>query len=166
MDPLWQTLIQNIEELLAAKGWNQSRLAEASGLSRSAISTYMSGRNMPQLDAVSRIAAALGTTPSRLLAKDREPGMIVKYEKVELTQQELKARLEREFNAASLWSQLPESVRTDLHGIILLSTPERWAQLGKAIAKLHAEFSLDEFGAEAFGGASPSASKRTPKKKK
>lgn len=42
------------------RGWNQEQLAEAAGLSKSAIARYEAELNAPSFDAVCKLADALG----------------------------------------------------------------------------------------------------------
>jgi transcriptional regulator with XRE-family HTH domain len=54
----------------ALKGWSQAELAEATGLGASAVSRYESGVQVPTVQTMARIRAAVGVPP--LLA----PGML------------------------------------------------------------------------------------------
>lgn len=96
MNQALRDLIKNIEEHLLARGWKQKDLAEASGLTQGAISTYLSGKVAPQFDALSKIAAAFGVHPSRLLMGEEVDGTIVRYKRVTPPKAEIIEMVRRE----------------------------------------------------------------------
>ena len=55
-----------LEEAFAASGLTQAALSRASGIDRSSISLYLSGRYKPKADKLLRLAAALSVTPEWL----------------------------------------------------------------------------------------------------
>ena len=57
-----------LRELRLKKKWSQRDLAYMSNLEHANISRYEGGKKMPTLLTLSRLAKALGTTPSKLLA--------------------------------------------------------------------------------------------------
>lgn len=57
----------------AAKGFTQSQLATASGVSLSAIKAYEAGRNMPGTRELRELCAALQTSPNKLLFGTETP---------------------------------------------------------------------------------------------
>jgi transcriptional regulator with XRE-family HTH domain len=137
-DPIWRDLITNIRELMEARGWNQRRLSEASGLTPAAISNYFNYNTAPQLDAVYRLAAALDVSPSRLLARDREVGTVIRYEKVEPTREEMIKRFSQELEAAAKWQRLPAEIQESLSTVLVFAgeQPERWDRVAKLLAKV------------------------------
>jgi transcriptional regulator with XRE-family HTH domain len=58
---------ERIRAVRVAKCWSQEELAAASGLSRDAISRIERGDRQPSLDALARIATALGVTLAMLV---------------------------------------------------------------------------------------------------
>lgn len=59
---------ESIRTIRTRLGWSQEKLAEASGLHRSYISQLERGHRNPTLDVLVRLAAALNTKLSVLLA--------------------------------------------------------------------------------------------------
>lgn len=57
---------RRLEEAFAASGLTQAELSRASGIDRSSISLYLSGRYKPKADKLLRLAAALSVTPEWL----------------------------------------------------------------------------------------------------
>ena len=57
---------RRLEEAFAASGLTQAALSRASGIDRSSISLYLSGRYKPKADKLLRLAAALSVTPEWL----------------------------------------------------------------------------------------------------
>lgn len=55
----------------------QQELADKSGLSRSSINTWESGRSLPLPDGLCALANALGCSTDYLLGREREDGLIV-----------------------------------------------------------------------------------------
>ncbi len=55
----------------------QQELADKSGLSRSSINTWESGRSLPLPDGLCALANALGCSTDYLLGREREDGIIV-----------------------------------------------------------------------------------------
>lgn len=68
------TLGQTIREFRKQKGLSQEQLAEAAGLSRQTIYKWESDQAAPDLENLKLLAAALGTTVSRLLGEAPAPG--------------------------------------------------------------------------------------------
>jgi len=58
-----------ISDLREAKGWNQSELAEKSGVSRVMIGKYERGEAVPSIDAAKKIADALEATLDYLVGE-------------------------------------------------------------------------------------------------
>lgn len=56
----------NIERVLAERGWSKSDLAQAIGKSRQEVSTWCSGRVYPTPKTIHLIAEGLGVEPSEL----------------------------------------------------------------------------------------------------
>ena len=59
-----------LREAMEKKGIRQAELCRLTGIQKSAISQYMSGKFVPRQDRLEQIAAALGTTTGRLLGYD------------------------------------------------------------------------------------------------
>ena len=57
---------ERIKERRKAIGMTQDELSEATGANRVTISQYESGKYLPSVSALKRIAEALGTTPAAL----------------------------------------------------------------------------------------------------
>ncbi|MBM4319312.1 MAG: helix-turn-helix transcriptional regulator [Deltaproteobacteria bacterium] len=69
------TLQQRLRELLASRGLSVSALARQAGLSKGYVSQLLSGKaSNPSVEAVSRMAEALGVTRAALLGDERSPG--------------------------------------------------------------------------------------------
>lgn len=64
------TLGRNVRRLRLEKAWSQERLAFECELDRTYISGIERGVRNPSISIVSRIAAALGVAPARLLDLD------------------------------------------------------------------------------------------------
>lgn len=58
---------RRLYRLMLERGWNQSELARNSGLTRDAISTYMTGKSLPTNQSVIQLAQALGVEPIEIL---------------------------------------------------------------------------------------------------
>ena len=58
---------RRLYQAMIAKGWNQSELGRQAGISRDAISTYMTARNFPSPDNLARLSEALDKTSDELL---------------------------------------------------------------------------------------------------
>jgi len=58
----------NLQQAIEEKGISQTELSRASGIGRSSISQYVSGKNVPEPDRIRKIAACLGMTPEDLMA--------------------------------------------------------------------------------------------------
>ncbi|MCH4543182.1 helix-turn-helix domain-containing protein [Ochrobactrum sp. A-1] len=58
---------RRVYQLMTAKGWRQAELARRSGLTRDAISTYVTGRSFPSPQNAAKLAEALGVTAEELL---------------------------------------------------------------------------------------------------
>lgn len=62
-------LASRLRDLLEARGWTQSDLAEAAGIGRVAVSRYVNGRREPRAETVAVIASALGVNPADLVGE-------------------------------------------------------------------------------------------------
>lgn len=62
--------IDNVTQLMNEKGISQAELSRRTGLPRSSISQYLSGRNKPRDKALEAIAGALGVKTEALTAGD------------------------------------------------------------------------------------------------
>lgn len=60
---------QWLGDLLESEGWDQTTAAETFQTSQSQISSWLSGRTIPSLSSLERIAEALNRTPEEVLAK-------------------------------------------------------------------------------------------------
>lgn len=69
-----ETLVKNINSLLASSGMRQSDLATALGMSRNAISLWCRGAVEPRVSDLPRIAAALGVTAADMLRPETARG--------------------------------------------------------------------------------------------
>lgn len=58
-----------IRQALDAKGWSQSDLARAMGITPQAVGDYFHGRTCPSLNVVERFAEALAVEPANMLDK-------------------------------------------------------------------------------------------------
>ena len=67
MGELPETLGDRISRLRRSQGWDQAALAERAGIKSTQISKYERGVYEPKLSALSRIAAALGTSTDYLI---------------------------------------------------------------------------------------------------
>lgn len=67
-----ELLQANIARKLDELRWSQKDLADAMGMKPAQLSRYVSGASSPSLSVLERIAEALSTTPSRLLADPSE----------------------------------------------------------------------------------------------
>lgn len=63
---LWENFNKNSKAIAKAKGMDTIVLAEKSGMSRQSIYSYWSGRLMPGLKRIEKIAAVLGVDPITL----------------------------------------------------------------------------------------------------
>lgn len=66
-DALHDNIVANIKKHREASGLSQARLASKAGMSAQQISDYESGRYLPQLPQLSRIAVALEINVSDLI---------------------------------------------------------------------------------------------------
>lgn len=64
------TFTQRLKEAMSDKGFNQADLVRATGIERSRISFYCSGRNNPKPEPLEAIAKALGVNPVWLMGYD------------------------------------------------------------------------------------------------
>lgn len=69
-----EQLNDRLKALMKARGLNQKRLAEKSGLSEAAVSKYLSGSRTPHLTILVSLAKALGTTSDYLLGVESQSG--------------------------------------------------------------------------------------------
>jgi len=68
-------LFQNrLHSLREKRGWNQTDLAQATGLMPSAISHFETGKRSPSFDNLKKLADALGTSVDYLLGRERKAG--------------------------------------------------------------------------------------------
>jgi plasmid maintenance system antidote protein VapI len=58
---------ERVYRAMADKGWRQSDLARAAGITRDHISRYITGRSFPTESSLKSLAQALDTTPEELL---------------------------------------------------------------------------------------------------
>lgn len=63
--------IQRVKQAMSEKGISQAELVKLTGISRSGISQYLSGKNIPRQKALTAIANALDVTPEWLIEDDR-----------------------------------------------------------------------------------------------
>ncbi len=61
---------RNIKIMLAARGMNQSDLADRLGVTRAQVSNWMTGRSGMTLERLDQIAELLHTTPAKLYSGD------------------------------------------------------------------------------------------------
>lgn len=65
-------LAMNIRNKRISRGLSQFTLAEETGLSRSTIINYETGRREPRAGDIAKLAAALNVTPNELLGVEEE----------------------------------------------------------------------------------------------
>lgn len=66
--------IEKIERIMKRRGWTKYKLAKASGLPQTTITSLFSGRvKAPSTETLTKIALALGVSVSRLLGEDEIP---------------------------------------------------------------------------------------------
>ncbi|MBG6172643.1 transcriptional regulator with XRE-family HTH domain [Labrenzia sp. EL_208] len=58
---------RRLYKAMVSKGWNQSELGRQANISRDAISTYMTARNFPSPDNLSKLSKALDIEPDNLV---------------------------------------------------------------------------------------------------
>lgn len=75
---------RRLQQLMLAKGWNQSDLARAADLGRDSISTYVNGKTFPTPVALKKMADALGMEASELLPNTMMNAMDDEHPAVEL----------------------------------------------------------------------------------
>lgn len=68
---LRRTIGERIAAARLARNWSQEGLASTAGLTQASVSLYESGRAAASLEALVRIAAALGISPAQLLETTR-----------------------------------------------------------------------------------------------
>ena len=71
-DQIAENIAANLAHFLQKRKINQSELGRRSGTCRMMVSRYIRGQMLPSAGALSRLAAALRTTPNRLLATPSE----------------------------------------------------------------------------------------------
>lgn len=64
------TFTERLKEAMAAKGFTQADLVRATGIERSRISYYSTGRNNPKPEPLELMAKALGVSPMWLMGFD------------------------------------------------------------------------------------------------
>ena len=62
--------VQRVKQAMSEQGISQSELVKLTGISRSGISQYLSGKNIPRKKALTSIANALNVTPEWLTANE------------------------------------------------------------------------------------------------
>ena len=66
-----------LKQVMAEKGFSQQRLADASGVSKSCISHYVNGKNVPDNFQAAKLAKVLDVAPEWLMALDEIQKYIV-----------------------------------------------------------------------------------------
>lgn len=84
------TISERIQEALVAKEMKQAELVEKTGISKSSISTYISGTFEPKQKNLYKMAKALGVDPSWLMGNDvpmemKSNGVLTNYELASIT---------------------------------------------------------------------------------
>ncbi len=64
--------LQRVKQAMTEQGISQSELVKLTGISRSGISQYLSGKNIPRQKALTAIANALNVTPEWLVEGDHK----------------------------------------------------------------------------------------------
>ncbi|MCU5685832.1 helix-turn-helix domain-containing protein [Bacillus wiedmannii] len=67
---LAEEISANIQELMHKKGFRQIDLADRTGIARSTMSDYVNGNTVVPIQAIERIARALGTSKAQLLGSE------------------------------------------------------------------------------------------------
>lgn len=91
-------VLSRISQLRADRGWSEYRLAEASGISQSSISSWYSKNRVPSVGSLEKICMALGITVSQFFEEGGE--------KIRLT--DMQKRLLKG------WERLPPEQRENL----------------------------------------------------
>ena len=108
---------ERLAEFRKTKGLTQKALADASGMSLIQINRYEGGNSLPNLEAIRKLAVALGVTADQLIFEDGERG----------PDDELRIQ----FEAISRFD--PDERKTAkevLDGLILKHEARRWASSG------------------------------------
>lgn len=71
---------QRLNEAFNASGLTQTELCERTGLTKGAISSYLSGRYFPKQKTIERLAKALNVLPEYLMGWAEEDGITVSSE--------------------------------------------------------------------------------------
>ena len=66
------SLSKRLSDLMVLRGVSAASLAEAVGKSRQSVSYWMTGRNEPSPEALTKVAEVLGTTPLWLKSGDQD----------------------------------------------------------------------------------------------
>lgn len=66
---LLEIVASRVKELREERGWTQSKLSQEAKVAQSAISDIEQAKRAPQIDTLSQLAKALGTTTSYLLGE-------------------------------------------------------------------------------------------------
>lgn len=74
MDEYRLTFIRNVQRLMDARGLTQGELAEKIGVSKSVISSWMTGVRFPRMSGVEKLAAYFGVDKSALLESGATEG--------------------------------------------------------------------------------------------
>lgn len=64
--------VQRVKQAMSEQGISQSELVKLTGISRSGISQYLSGKNIPRQKALTAIADALNVSPEWLVEGDNK----------------------------------------------------------------------------------------------
>lgn len=64
--------VQRVKQAMNEQGISQSELVKITGISRSGISQYLSGKNIPRKKALTAIANALNVSPEWLVESDNK----------------------------------------------------------------------------------------------
>lgn len=65
-----KSIAANLQQAMREKGMTQSDLSKASGIGRSSISQYLSGRNTPEPERIARLAECLDVDPEDLVGAE------------------------------------------------------------------------------------------------
>lgn len=75
-DDVTETLVRNIQRLMAAQGLNAHTLAQAAGTNPTAVYDIVKGKaRSPKIETVAKLAAALGTSVSALIEEPSEAAL-------------------------------------------------------------------------------------------
>lgn len=100
---------EKIENELERRKWSHADLARAMKCDPAQLNRWISGENEPRLNAIDKIANALGLEPSVLISKAPLPAII----KVEMTEEEIIARVKRAFESERELAHLKQQIEED-----------------------------------------------------